>query len=269
MSSMSLLKDFKRHIDELVHRLKRVFISWFIFLILLMSFPASVFNMESFLEGSYIPLSVYIVNIMASYVLNSPLTSSVHLIFIAKDLSMGFELWFLSAFILSFLISIPHLLLEIWKFIEPGLYERERAFLRRTFLPLIGCFIGGCVFGFTLLVPIILRAFVTVMMWFNVQPIVTYMDFVSFIATTTIFSGLFMTTPLIVYVLVRVGLIPIEPLVKYRFPLYIGMYIIAAIITPDGGSFGSAILALPVILFFEIIIQLLKRRIKRTSCCRG
>jgi len=269
MSSMGFLKDFKRHIDELIRRLKRVFIFWFILLILLMSFPASVFNIQSFLEGSYTPLSVFIVNTMANYVLNSPLTSTVNLVFIAKDLSMGFELWLLSAFILSFLFSIPHLILEIWRFIEPGLYEHEKAFLRKTFLPIIGCFIGGCVFGFTVIVPIILRAFVTVMMWFNIQPVVAYMDFISFVVATTIFSGLFMTTPLIVYVLARIGLIPVEPLVKYRFPIYIGVYVLAAIITPDGGSFGSAILALPVILLFEVIIQMLKRSIKRTNCCRG
>lgn len=269
MSSSEFIKYYEKHAKELISRLRKAFIVWFISLILMLSLPASLVTPESFVSGYYLPLSVYLVNGIASYVLSSPLIESVNITFIAEHLSMGFEVWFLSSLFFSVVITLPVFVYELWEFVEPGLYEHEKRILRRVFLPVIGSFILGCLFGLFILVPIILRAFVMVNLWFNVQPIITYVDFIGFVASTVLFSGIFMTIPIIVYGLILVGILPPELLARYRAPLYIGIYVIAAIITPDGGSFGSAVLALPIIVLFEVIIQLGKRKKSmRSSCCR-
>ncbi|MEM1817118.1 MAG: twin-arginine translocase subunit TatC [Desulfurococcaceae archaeon] len=270
MAEESLLKYYERHIKELTKRLRRVFVTWFVSILLFISFPASVLNLETFLSGEYVPLAVFIVERVSNYVLQSSLLSNARVVFIAERLNVGFELWFLSAFVLSLLVAIPVLLFEIWRFIEPGLYEHEKKAFKKAFVPIVGSFMGGCLFGYFILVPIILRAFLAIMSWFNIQPMVSYMDFIAFILSTVVFSGIFMVTPFIIYVLISVGLIPVEPFIKYRAPIYVAIYVIAAIITPDGGSMGSAILAIPIIVLFEIVIQLAKRKAsaKGKSCCR-
>ncbi|MEM0379043.1 MAG: twin-arginine translocase subunit TatC [Thermosphaera sp.] len=263
------MEYYGRHARELATRLRRVFIAWLISLILFLSLPASAFTPEEFMAGTYLPLSVYLVNKITYYLLSSPLTGGVNITFIAEHLSMGFEIWFLSSLFFSVLIALPIFVVELWRFIEPGLYEHEKRILKKTFYPVMASFILGCLFGLFILVPIILRAFVMVNLWFNVEPIISYTDFVGFIASTILFSGVFMTAPVIVYGLILVGIVPVELLSKYRGPLYVGLYIIAAIITPDGGTFGSAVLALPIIILFEIVIQLGKRKKgKRVNCCR-
>jgi len=269
LTSSELIKYYERHVKELISRLRKAFIVWFISLILMLSLPASLVTPESFMSGYYLPLSVYLVNEIASYILSSPLIGPVNVTFIAEHLSMGFEVWFLSSLFFSVTITLPMFIYELWEFIEPGLYEHEKRILRRVFLPVIGSFILGCLFGLFILVPIILKAFVIVNLWFNIQPIIAYVDFIGFVTSTVLFSGIFMTTPIIVYGLILVEILSPELLAKYRAPLYIGIYIVAAIITPDGGSFGSAILALPIIVLFEIVLQLGKRKkSKRSSCCR-
>lgn len=208
LSSSEFIKYYEKHAKELISRLRKAFIVWFISLILMLSLPASLVTPESFVSGYYLPLSVYLVNGIASYVLSSPLIESVNITFIAEHLSMGFEVWFLSSLFFSVVITLPVFVYELWEFVEPGLYEHEKRILRRVFLPVIGSFILGCLFGLFILVPIILRAFVMVNLWFNVQPIITYVDFIGFVASTVLFSGIFMTIPIIVYGLILVGILP-------------------------------------------------------------
>lgn len=260
MSLSDFVKSYEKHFKELAYRLRRVAIVLFISLLLMLSLPASALNPETFMSGLYTPLSVYLVNMIASSVLSSPFMKNSSITFIAGHLSMGFEIWFSASLFFSLLITIPVLIHELWKFVEPGLYEHEKRTLRRIFLPVLGSFVFGCLFGFFILVPIILRTFIAINLWFNVQPIITYADFIHFIVSTIIFSGAFMTTPIIVYGLILIGVLPVDSLLKYRIPLYIGIYVVAAIITPDGGCFGSAILAAPIICLFELVLQLGKRK---------
>jgi sec-independent protein translocase protein TatC len=265
LSFSDFIKGYEKHFKELASRLRRVAIIWFISLLLMLSLPASALNPESFVEGIYIPLSVYLLNMMISNIMSSPFMKGCNITFIAGHLSMGFEVWFSSSLFFSLLITIPALIYELWKFIEPGLYEHEKKMLKKLFLPIVGCFIFGCLFAFFILVPVILKAFILINLWFNVQSMITYADLINFIVSTIIFSGAFMTTPIIMYGLILVGILPIEPVLKYRIPLYIVVYIIAAIITPDGGPVADIILAAPVLCLFELALQLAKAKRKKSK----
>ncbi|MET1160889.1 MAG: twin-arginine translocase subunit TatC [Thermoprotei archaeon] len=260
------LEYYKRHVDELIHRLKVVFFTWLFLFIFFTAFPGNLFSgltPEAFIEGTYTPLSIYLLNAMVNYTLSSPMASSVQLDFIAGRISMGFEIWFMSAFLFSIMFSIPLLLYELWAFVKPGLYEHERRIIKENIFPIALSFVGGILFGFFVIVPVIIRAFTIVIGWYEVKPVIYYQDFINFILSTSLFVGIFMMIPTIVLTLIKAGILSSEPFRKYRFPLYVGVWIVSAIITPDGGFIGTTILALPFIVLFEIVLALASRYEKR------
>jgi len=251
------ISRFRKDIEELRFRLKRFFITWLMVFVILTGFPGTlIVNPEEFLNGTYQPLSATILQTMVNYILNSPLIGRINITFFAGTLSFGIEMWFYASFIFSIIFSLPLLIYEIWKFVEPALYDHEKKILRSNIIPIFLCFIIGILDGFFILTPIVVNAMVITIQWFGTQPIITYSDFVSTMLTITIFSGFMLMIPPILYTLFRFRIISPVSIRKYRVYFYIILYIIAAIITPDGAIIGNLVLTLPVILALEIVLIL-------------
>jgi sec-independent protein translocase protein TatC len=158
--------------------------------------------------------------------------------------------------VLAVLMAIPYLLYQLWAFIAPGLYKNEKRLVVPLLVGSSGLFYSGVAFAYFLVLPTIMQFFVqtaptgVVVM----TDISSYLDFVlqMFLAFGATFE-----VPLIVVVLIRVGVIQRETLIKQRPYIIIGAFVVGMLLTPPD-VFSQILLAVPLCLLFELGLLLAK-----------
>ncbi|NTW54458.1 MAG: twin-arginine translocase subunit TatC [Chlorobaculum sp.] len=165
------------------------------------------------------------------------------------QLSLYFQVVFFSAFMLAF----PYLAWEIWKFVEPGLHETERSASRFMILFISICFFTGIAFGYFVFLPISLKFFAgfgTSLITNNIS----VQDYISFFLGTLLTTGIVFELPFISYVLSKIGLLTPAFMRFYRRHAVVTMLVVAAIVTPSTDMVTQMVIAIPMILLYEISI---------------
>ncbi len=153
----------------------------------------------------------------------------------------------------GFVLSFPALAWQVWKFVEPGLHERERKASRFVSLFISACFFSGIAFGYFVFLPISLRFFAG----FGsplIRNNIAIADYVSFFLSTLLTAGLVFELPFISYVLSKVGLLTPAFMRFYRKHAFVAMLVIAAVVTPSTDLVTQSVIALPMILLYELSI---------------
>lgn len=153
------------------------------------------------------------------------------------------------AMLAAFVISLPHTLYQLWKFVAPGLYQHERRFA----VPMIVCstllFLAGMAFAYFLVFPVVF-GFVT-----NVAPegvavmtdIGSYLDFV---ITLFLAFGFAFEVPVAVVIMVKLGWVSVATLREIRAYVVVGAFVLGAIFTPPD-VVSQFMLAMPLWLLYE------------------
>lgn len=167
------------------------------------------------------------------------------------QLSLYFQVVFFSAFILAF----PFLAGQIWKFVEPGLHETERKASRFIILFISICFFSGIAFGYFVFLPISLKFFAgfgSTLITNNIA----VQDYISFFLGTLLTTGIVFELPFISYILSKVGLLTPAFMRFYRRHAVITMLVVSAIVTPSTDMVTQTVIAVPMILLYEISIYI-------------
>ncbi len=170
----------------------------------------------------------------------------------------GFFIQLKLAFIVGFALSLPVFLFQIWRFIAPGLTPHERA-VARPWVPLAGVFfaVGLVVAYFVLPFAVgFLASFTTPGVTVNAWTLESYFGFVSLLFLA---FGVVMEFPMVLVLLVRLHLVPLELLRRNRRYAILAIVIFAVIITPGGDPVSPTIMSLVMFVLFELTIQLLAR----------
>ncbi|HEX7707811.1 MAG TPA: twin-arginine translocase subunit TatC [Thermoanaerobaculia bacterium] len=165
-------------------------------------------------------------------------------------LTAPFFLYMKVAFFSGIFVAAPVILLQVWLFISPGLYKRERR-LAAPFIILGSLFflVGGY-FGYRFLLPATCSFFVETGKEFT--HMVTVDDYFSFASTIILACGLVFETPILVFFLARLGIVtPAFLMQKFKYAIVLS-FIIAAVITPTPDMVTQAALAIPMILLYLI-----------------
>lgn len=232
MKEMTLLE----HLMELKYRLKVCLITIGALTILLLVFPGQLTSPEELLY-MYKPLVSLILDWMNSMVRPQALE------LFAGTITAPLEVYFIAALIFALIFSSPVVGYEIFKYIDPALYPHERRMIYPFLAAFLGLFAAGLSFGLYVITPFTFKAMLIFFPYTGVTlPGITIMDFYTTILVVTLATGVVFTTPAILVLLVRVGLISTRVIERNRKWIYGAMYIVAAIITPDGGMFTNLIL---------------------------
>lgn len=171
------------------------------------------------------------------------------------------------AFIAGIVLAFPYILWELWRFIGPGLQERERKASRSFVWFGSGLFLAGVLFGYFLLAPLSVQFFGS----YQVSPTVAnnfaLESFIGIVTQVTLWTGLVFEMPLVVSVLSRLGLIGPQLLRTYRRHAYVGILVLAAILTPPD-IISQVIVAGPLMLLYEVSIGIsgrIERKRLKTS----
>lgn len=155
----------------------------------------------------------------------------------------------------GFILGFPYILWELWKFISPALYEKERKNAKVFIFIASLLFFLGVLFGYFVVVPMSINFFAT----FKVSSIVknefNIDSYIGMIKTSVIASGLYFELPIVIYFLTKLGLVTPDFLRKYRKWGIVIILIVAAIVTPPD-VVSQIMVAIPMLLIYELSIIL-------------
>jgi len=158
-------------------------------------------------------------------------------------------------FFTAFVIAFPFLVWQIWQFVEPGLKESEKAASRFIILFISICFFSGIAFGYFVFLPISLKFFAG----FGSSQItnnIAVQDYISFFVGALLTTGLVFELPFVSYVLSKIGLLTPAFMRFYRRHAVVTLLVIAALVTPSTDMVTQAVIAVPMILLYEISIYI-------------
>jgi len=251
---------FWDHVRELATRLKHILIAVFALTVFMMVFPADpmslITNPIQFLEA-YEPIIARVIASINEYIL----PEGVKLI--AGELSSPFEIWIVASLLFGFLLSMPLVGYEIYAFVNPAFYPHERRLIYPFMTAFVTLFFVGVAFAYFFVLPALMRFLVIFAVMFKIEATITAMSFYTMVFFTALATGIVFTFPVVLVLLVRFGIVGTAPFKKYRRYIYVFMYIIVAIITPDGGVAGNFILFIPLVAMFEVALVIARRYERR------
>lgn len=119
---------------------------------------------------------------------------------------------------------------------------------------LIVFFIMGVLFGYYLLLPVIIKFLTANIVNAGMEPLYSINDFVFFSISMMVILGLVFEFPVVTVWLTRAGLVSAQTLSERRRYAYVGIFVVAAVVTPDPSMVSQSILAVPFIFFYELSI---------------
>jgi sec-independent protein translocase protein TatC len=153
------------------------------------------------------------------------------------------------AFIAGLLIAMPYVLFQIWAFVAPGLYRREKRFAVPLLVSAILLFYMGVAFSYFLVFPLVFRFFIATTPH-NVMLMADISNYLKFALTLFVAFGVAFETPVAVVLLVLTNLVPLAKLRSMRGYVLIIVFVIAAILTPPDVLSQTA-MAVPMYLLYE------------------
>ena len=154
------------------------------------------------------------------------------------------------AFFVALMLAMPVLLYQAWAFVAPGLYRHEKSLAKPLLVSAVLLFYTGCAFAYFLVLPMVFGflAAVTPVGVVMMTDIGHYLDFVLVIFFA---FGASFELPVAVVVLVLLGWVTPAQLREARGYVIVGVFILAAVITPPD-AISQLMLAIPMCLLFEI-----------------
>lgn len=155
------------------------------------------------------------------------------------------------------LLTIPWIYYQLWKFISPGLYKNERKYFLVTSFFSIFFFVLGIVFSYFLILPNIYNFF-SAALPFYINKQYSIGSVFQFSINLLISFGLIFETPLIIFLLIKINIIKLKSIQTFRRYFIVLAFVFAAILTPTPDIVTQTIMAVPIIILFEIGILISK-----------
>ena len=169
----------------------------------------------------------------------------------------GFGTFFQVTLIAGLVVSSGWIFYQLWMFVSAGLYKHERRYVMHSVPFSAGLFVLGALFFlFVASKPMLLFLF-GFNQWLDLAGMITLDNYISFVTNMMLMFGLAFQTPLVVFVLGKIGLLSMKTLRHYRRHVIIVILLVAAMITPSPSPIDQMVLAIPMYMLFELGVLLL------------
>ncbi len=149
-------------------------------------------------------------------------------------------------------LSLPVILYQFWKFIEPALLPREHRWAIPLFCLATAFFALGLTFCNLVILPLVIKFFVSFGMDRELTPQMAVGTYVDFNVKFLLIFGFAFELPLVLTLLARAGLVSVDVLSLYRRHAIMAAVILSAVITPDATLFTMLLMAVPLIILYEV-----------------
>lgn len=187
--------------------------------------------------------------------LNSDALCITELPFIIQSRKMTgqFSMHITSSFVLGLIFAFPYVFWEIWRFISPGLYSKERKHARGAVFAVSSLFMIGVLFGYYIISPLSINF----LAHYQVDPtVMNEFDITSYVTTVTMLvlaSAFVFQLPVVVYFLSKIGFISPRLMRTYRKHAIVVILILGALLTPPD-PISQVLIAIPLMGLYEISI---------------
>lgn len=176
------------------------------------------------------------------------------------ELSAQFFTYMKVAVLSGVVLAFPLIVWEIWKFIAPALYEKERQAVRKAFFLSSGLFYVGVAVGYFVVLPVCLMFFVNFSISDAIVNTISLSSYMSLFTSMVFLIGLLFEFPAVVLVLSSLGVLNRSMLRKGRKFAFVVVLILAALITPSD-PFSMFVLAVPLYGLYEFSILLCRKEV--------
>ncbi len=152
-------------------------------------------------------------------------------------------------------LAMPVIIYQLMRFLAPGLKPAEKKYLYILVPGATFFFIGGVAFAYFFMLPFALHYLLT----FGgdlVEAKWAIGEYISFVTTLLLWVGVSFETPLVIFFLAKLRIVNAKKLSAYRKYAIVGAFVAAAVITPTPDPFNQAMVAIPIILLYELGIIL-------------
>ena len=163
-----------------------------------------------------------------------------------------------AAFGAALILAFPYLIWEIWRFIAPALYEKEKKAVGGAFLMATGFFYLGVVVGYVLVLPACVQFFMNYSVSSQVTNAITIGSYMSMFTSTVLLVGLAFEFPTVIWALSRLGVLDRKQLRGGRRYALVAVLVLAALVTP-ADPLSMLIVAAPLYLMYEVSILMCPR----------
>ena len=156
------------------------------------------------------------------------------------------------AFIGGLFLASPICLYQLWAFVVVGLKAREKHWIYAFFPISLGLFLTGLAFAICIVLPFVIRFFLSFSHTNpNLQPMISLSQYLSFWSMLVFLFGLIFQIPLIILFLSITHLVKPKQMARHRGVIVVGIFIIAAILTPPD-VVSQLLMAIPMWVLFEL-----------------
>jgi sec-independent protein translocase protein TatC len=246
METSDTLHAFLGHVTELLSRLKVAVAAVFVSTILVLVVPIDAAGLDAAWSN---PNYNTIASIFINRLRVDLLPNGVELL--PLDWFAPFTIYVYSAVFLGVTISSPIIIYEIYKFINPALYDNERKLVYLFVGSFTVLFLFGVALGYFMLVPVTFKMLMGMTTLLGLSPRYEFSSFFGVVLGGTLMTGLFFTFPVFFLTLVWAGVLKTSMVTGARKIIYIGVFVLICIITPDPTILSDIIIFFPVVVLLE------------------
>ena len=149
------------------------------------------------------------------------------------------------------ILASPFILFQVWLFIAPGLYQKERRFVVPFMAATVGLFLGGASFGYFWVLPGALKILI-VQFGHNFTSMVTIEDYTSFFLSIILGLGISFEMPILIFFLAMFGIVSPRFLWKNMRYAVLAVFLVAAVICPSPDPWTMCIYAIPMLALYLV-----------------
>jgi sec-independent protein translocase protein TatC len=218
------------HLEELRKRLVRILIAVGIAFLACFAFKEELFR-------------------IIAQPLISVLPPGTHMVY--TGLPEAFFTYVKVSFYAGIFFASPVVLYHIWKFISPGLFPKEKKFVAPFVITSSLLFVGGVCFGYFLVLPPAYKFFLEFTTDF-LKPMLSMREYLTLTLKLLLAFGVIFEIPVFLFFMTKIGLVTPRKLARMRRYAIVVCFIVAAIITPTPDAFTQCMMAIPMVILYEV-----------------
>jgi len=167
------------------------------------------------------------------------------------------------AFVAGLISALPVIFHQLWKFISPGLLHKEKRYVVPFILLATSLFLIGAAFCFFIVLPFAMGFLLTYKVGDFLSPMLSVGNYVDFCLKFILAFGAVFELPIAIIFFTRMGIVTPKTLAKNRKYAVLLAFVVAAILTPTPDVFNQTLMAVPIIVLYEvgiILSRIFKRR---------
>jgi len=188
---------------------------------------------------------------------------NMYLYFVYQDKLNNTKLIFLSptegfwmnmkiAMVAALILALPILFQQLWSFISPGLHAKEKKYVVPFMVTATGLFLTGAAFCFFIVLPFAMGFLLSYKIGDFMMPMLSVGLYVDFCLKFILAFGAVFELPIIIIFFTKMGFVTPKTLAKHRKYAVLLAFVVAAILTPTPDAFNQTLMALPMIVLYEV-----------------